>query len=58
MRVSDAINKFLKTIEEIRHPEKGCVWNLKQTHASLKRYLLEEMYEALEAIDKIDQRDQ
>ena len=52
--VSEATDKFLKTIEEIRHPEKGCVWNLKQSHASLKRYLLEEMYEALEAIDKLE----
>jgi len=52
--VSENIDKFLKTIEEIRHPEKGCVWNLKQTHASLKRYLLEEMYEALEAIDNLE----
>jgi tetrapyrrole methylase family protein/MazG family protein len=45
------INDFIKTIEDIRHPEKGCVWNLKQTHESLKRYLLEELYESLEAID-------
>jgi tetrapyrrole methylase family protein / MazG family protein len=53
--MSEATDKFLKTIEEIRHPERGCVWNLKQTHASLKRYLLEEMYEALEAIDKLEE---
>lgn len=53
--MSEAIDKFLKTIEEIRRPEKGCVWNLKQTHASLKRYLLEEMYEVLEAIDKLEE---
>lgn len=54
--MSENIDKFLKTIEEIRHPEKGCVWNLKQSHASLKRYLLEEMYEALEAIDKFEEK--
>jgi tetrapyrrole methylase family protein/MazG family protein len=48
------INDFLKTIEDIRHPDKGCVWNLKQTHSSLKRYLLEELYETLEAIDNDD----
>lgn len=52
--MSESINKFLRTIEKIRDPQKGCVWNLKQTHSSLKRYLLEEMYETLEAIDKID----
>jgi tetrapyrrole methylase family protein / MazG family protein len=48
------LNDFIKTIEDIRHPEKGCVWNLKQTHSSLKRYLLEELYESLEAIDNED----
>lgn len=49
------IDQFLKTIADIRHPEQGCVWNLKQSHASLKRYLLEELYESLEAIDLVDE---
>ena len=48
------IDDFLRTIEDIRHPERGCVWNLKQSHKTLKRYLLEEMYETLEAIDLED----
>ena len=30
----------------------GCPWDREQTHASLKRNLLEECYEALEAIDQ------
>ncbi len=29
----------------------GCPWDREQTHQSLKPYLLEETYEALEAID-------
>ncbi|MDA0773080.1 MAG: nucleoside triphosphate pyrophosphohydrolase [Cyanobacteria bacterium] len=49
------IDKFLKTIEEIRDPKKGCVWNLKQSHGSLKRYMLEESYEALEALDLVEE---
>lgn len=32
----------------------GCPWDQKQTHDSLRRYLLEEAYELLEAIDKKD----
>lgn len=32
----------------------GCPWDREQTHASLKPYLLEEAYEALEAIDEGD----
>ncbi|WP_059105299.1 nucleoside triphosphate pyrophosphohydrolase [Shouchella shacheensis] len=32
----------------------GCPWDQKQTHESLKKYLLEEAYEMLEAIDEQD----
>ena len=32
----------------------GCPWDRRQTHDSLKRYLLEETYELLEAIDGFD----
>ncbi|MDK2887353.1 MAG: tetrapyrrole methylase family protein / MazG family protein [Thermoanaerobacter sp.] len=34
--------------------EKGCPWDREQTHRSLRRYLLEEAYEVLEAIDQED----
>jgi len=34
--------------------EKGCPWDKKQTHRSLKPYLIEETYEVLEAIDESD----
>ena len=34
--------------------EGGCPWDREQTHASLKRYALEETYELLEAIDDDD----
>jgi len=34
--------------------EKGCPWDREQTHESLKKYLLEETYEVLEAIDLKD----
>jgi tetrapyrrole methylase family protein / MazG family protein len=42
----------LQVVAELRHPEHGCPWDLKQTHASLKRYLLEETQETLTAIDE------
>ena len=32
----------------------GCPWDILQTHSSLRRYLLEEVYETLEAIDDED----
>ena len=38
-------------VDKLRSPG-GCPWDREQTHASLKRNLLEECYEALEAIDQ------
>lgn len=34
--------------------EEGCPWDKKQTHQSIERYLLEESYEVIEAIEKED----
>ncbi len=46
-----------KDLEEIvrilRHPG-GCPWDQEQTHQSIRRNLLEETYEAVEAIDRGD----
>jgi len=40
-------------IADLRGPN-GCPWDKKQTHLSLKKYLIEEAYELLEAIDEDD----
>lgn len=42
-----------EVIATLRGPN-GCPWDRKQTHQSLKKYLLEETYELLEAIDEDD----
>lgn len=39
-------------IAELRHPVHGCPWDLKQTHESLLKYLLEESYEFIEAVEE------
>lgn len=44
------IQQLLQTIARLRDPQDGCPWDLKQTHQSLTPYLLEEAYEAVEAI--------
>ena len=31
--------------------KEGCMWDIEQSHTSLRRYLVEEVYEVLEAID-------
>ncbi|RZA26822.1 MAG: nucleoside triphosphate pyrophosphohydrolase [Proteobacteria bacterium] len=41
---------FVKTIAQLRHPTKGCPWDLEQTHESLRRYMIEEAYEAAETM--------
>lgn len=48
-----AIDKFKETVRALRDEEKGCPWVKEQTHSSLKRYLLEELYECLEAVDEV-----
>ena len=42
-----------RIIARLRGPD-GCPWDRVQTHSSLKRYLLEEAYEALAALDEND----
>ncbi|GAE36574.1 nucleoside triphosphate pyrophosphohydrolase [Halalkalibacter akibai] len=46
-------NKLRDVISILRGPD-GCPWDQKQTHQSLKKYFLEEVHEALEAIDEED----
>lgn len=41
---------LLAIMRRLRAPG-GCPWDAEQTHESLKRYLLEETYEVIEAID-------
>ena len=43
-----------EVIDLLVDDEKGCPWDKKQTHDSLKRYLLEESFELFEAIDNED----
>jgi tetrapyrrole methylase family protein / MazG family protein len=46
-------DELVQIVAELRS-EKGCSWDRKQTHKSLKRYLVEEVAEALDAIDDED----
>ncbi|SET22614.1 tetrapyrrole methylase family protein / MazG family protein [Natronincola peptidivorans] len=47
------VNNLVEIMEILRSKE-GCPWDIKQTHDSLKPYLIEESYEVLEAIDQKD----
>ena len=47
------IQDLLRIMELLRSPE-GCPWDRAQTHQSIRRNMLEEAYEAAEAIDRAD----
>jgi tetrapyrrole methylase family protein/MazG family protein len=47
-------SELRQIIADLRGPE-GCPWDKEQTHLSLKKYLIEECYEVLEAIDEEDE---
>lgn len=44
-------DKFIEFVNIVRRLRKECPWDIEQTHSSLRRCLLEESYEVLEAID-------
>ncbi|MCP9449444.1 MAG: nucleoside triphosphate pyrophosphohydrolase [Nitrospira sp.] len=52
--MSEQFDKVTDIMAALRAPN-GCPWDRKQTHESLKPYLLEETYEVLETIDQGDE---
>ena len=49
-KTEEKFNNFVRIVEKLRS-EEGCPWDRDQTAGSLRRYLLEETQETLEAID-------
>jgi len=49
--VGAEVQRFVELVDTLR---RECPWDRKQTHSSLRRHLLEESYEVLEAIDELD----
>lgn len=50
-----AMARLVRIMATLRAPH-GCPWDRKQTHASLRPFLLGETYEALEALDRNDHK--
>jgi MazG family protein len=48
-----ALKSVLKTVARLRAPD-GCPWDREQDHRSLRPFLLEEAYETLEVLDRIE----
>lgn len=49
---ADEFARFVALMERLRAPG-GCPWDAEQTHRSLARYLIEEVYEVVEAIEAL-----
>ncbi len=53
MKKRPAINDLLKVMAKLRSP-KGCPWDREQTHLTLRRHAIEEVYELIDAIEARD----
>ena len=49
--VGGEVARFVELVAVLR---RECPWDREQTHASLRRHLLEEAYEVLDALDEVD----
>lgn len=49
-----AIETLLQVMRELRDPESGCPWDIRQTSASIAPYTLDETHELLDAIERND----
>jgi tetrapyrrole methylase family protein/MazG family protein len=49
--MSKSFDRLTKIVSRLRRRPGGCPWDLKQTHDSLKPFLIEEVYEVIEAIE-------
>jgi len=53
MKTNPAINDLLKVMARLRSPT-GCPWDREQTHMTLRRHAIEEVYELIDAIEARD----
>jgi tetrapyrrole methylase family protein/MazG family protein len=53
MKKDAAIDDLLKVMAKLRSPT-GCPWDREQTHLSLRRHAIEEVYELIDAIEARD----
>lgn len=54
-RAARAMARLVRIMATLRSTD-GCPWDRKQTHKTLRPFLLEETYEALEALDREDHK--
>lgn len=54
---SGDIDELIEIMAQLRHPETGCPWDLKQDFQSISPYTIEEAYEVADAIERKDMLD-
>ena len=53
LKATPAINDLLKVMAKLRSPT-GCPWDREQSHLTLRRHAIEEVYELIDAIEARD----
>ena len=53
MSTEASLEPLLEVMDKLLSPD-GCPWDRQQTHQTLKKYLIEETYEVIDAIDEED----
>lgn len=48
------LERCITVVKALRDPKTGCPWDLEQTHQTLLKYLIEESYEFVEAVERKD----
>jgi len=51
------IEKLLQLMVDLRNPDGGCPWDVKQSFKSIAAYTVEEAYEVADAIEREDMAD-
>ncbi|WP_078691783.1 nucleoside triphosphate pyrophosphohydrolase [Bartonella taylorii] len=51
------MNDLIAIVTALRNRDSGCIWNIKQTFESLIPYMLEEVYEVIDAIERKNRMD-
>ncbi len=53
--MKEPLKALQKIAEDLRDPEGGCPWDLKQDHKSMVKHLIEEAYEVVDAIQELEE---
>lgn len=54
---STGLHKLVEVMAQLRDPNSGCPWDLKQTYKTIIPYTIEETYEVVDAIERHDMED-